>query len=78
LRRKWAGLRTFSPDGGLVVGEDPLVKGFFWLAGQGGCGIETSPAVGEIAADLLIDGRTERVDAASLAPERFRDGGGSA
>jgi D-arginine dehydrogenase len=75
LRRKWAGLRTFSPDRGLVVGEDPLVKGFFWLAGQGGCGIETSPAVGEIAADLLIDGSTERTDAASLAPERFMNRG---
>jgi len=75
VRRKWAGLRTFSPDRGLVVGEDPLVKGFFWLAGQGGCGIETSPAVGQIAADLLIDGSTERIDAASLAPERFMNGG---
>jgi D-arginine dehydrogenase len=72
LRNKWAGLRTFALDGGLVVGEDPLVKGFFWLAGQGGSGIETSPAVGEIAADLLIEGDTERVEAASLSPARFR------
>jgi D-arginine dehydrogenase len=71
LRRTWAGLRTFAPDRVLVVGEDPLVKGFFWLAGQGGCGIETSPAVGQIAADLLLDGRTERYDAAVLSPARF-------
>jgi D-arginine dehydrogenase len=71
LRRKWAGLRTFAPDRILVVGEDPLVRGFFWLAGQGGCGIETSPAVGQIAADLLLDGRAERYDAASLSPGRF-------
>ncbi len=71
LRRTWAGLRTFAPDRVLVVGEDPLVSGFFWLAGQGGCGIETSPAVGQIAADLLLDGRTERYDAAQLAPSRF-------
>ena len=71
LRRSRAGLRTFAPDQQLVVGEDPLVKGFFWLAGQGGCGIETSPAVGAIAADLLLEGRTERYDAASLAPARF-------
>ncbi|HXQ21775.1 MAG TPA: FAD-binding oxidoreductase [Candidatus Acidoferrales bacterium] len=71
LKRTWAGLRTFAPDRVLVVGEDPLVKGFFWLAGQGGCGIETSPAVGQIAADLLLDGRTERYDAALLAPTRF-------
>lgn len=72
LRRTWAGLRTFVPDRVLVVGEDPLVENFFWLAGQGGCGIETSGAVGQIAADLLLDGRTERFDAAALSPARFR------
>jgi D-arginine dehydrogenase len=71
IRRAWAGLRTFSPDRVLVVGEDPRLPGFFWLAGQGGCGIETSGAVGLIAADLLLDGRTERYDASLLAPGRF-------
>jgi len=74
VRRTWAGLRTFTPDRVLVVGEDPRVPGFFWLAGQGGCGIETSPAVGQIAADLLIDGRTDRFDAAQLSPARFDRG----
>jgi D-arginine dehydrogenase len=72
IRRKWSGLRSFAPDRVLVVGEDSRVKGFFWLAGQGGCGIETSPAVGRIAADLLLDGRTERFDAAALSPARFK------
>jgi D-arginine dehydrogenase len=71
IRRKWAGLRTFAPDRVLVVGADPLVQGFFWLAGQGGYGIETSGAVGAIAADLLLDGRTERFDATALSPSRF-------
>ena len=71
LKRKWAGLRTFAFDRVLVVGEDPLVKGFFWLAGQGGCGIETSSAVGQIAAELLLDGHSDRYDAALLAPARF-------
>jgi D-arginine dehydrogenase len=71
LRRTWSGLRTFAPDRVLVVGEDPHLAGFFWLAGQGGCGIETSAAVGQIAADLLLDGRTGRIDAALLSPARF-------
>jgi D-arginine dehydrogenase len=71
LRRTWSGLRTFAPDRALVVGEDPRLAGFFWLAGQGGCGIETSPAVGQIAADLLVDGQTDRIDAALLSPARF-------
>lgn len=72
VRRTWAGLRTFAPDRVHIVGEDPALPGFFWLAGQGGCGIETSPAIGAIAADLLVDGTTDRFDAALLSPARFR------
>jgi D-arginine dehydrogenase len=71
FRRKWAGLRTFAPDRVPVVGRDPQLDGFFWLAGQGGCGIETSPIMAEIAADLLTSGRCERFDARALLPERF-------
>ena len=73
LRRKWAGLRTFAPDRVPVVGEDPRVRGFFWLAGQGGCGIETSPIMGQIAADLIVEGTTERFDARRLSPARFAE-----
>lgn len=72
LKYKWAGLRTFSPDESFVVGEDQWMRGFYWLAGQAGSGIETSPAVGQIAADLIIDGSTERIDAGILAPNRFK------
>ncbi len=71
LRRKWAGLRTFAPDRVPVVGEDPRLRGFFWLAGQGGCGIETSPIMGRIAADLISCGRTDLFDERELAPARF-------
>ena len=71
LRRRWSGLRTFAPDRVPVVGEDPRVRGFFWLAGQGGAGIETSPTYGAVAADLLVDGRTDRFDATLLSPSRF-------
>ena len=71
LRRKWSGLRTFAPDRIPVVGEDPRVRGFFWLAGQGGAGIETSGALGPVAADLLVAGKTERFDARALSPARF-------
>jgi D-arginine dehydrogenase len=71
LKGKWAGLRTFAPDQAMVVGEDPILEGFFWLSGQGGAGIETSPAVGKIASDLIIEGYTDLVDARSIAPGRF-------
>jgi D-arginine dehydrogenase len=50
----WTGLRTVAPDGLPVVGRDPEVPGLYWLAGQGGFGIQTSAALGElVAADLL-------------------------
>jgi D-arginine dehydrogenase len=71
LRRKWAGLRTFAPDEVPVVGEDPRVPGFFWLAGQGGSGIETSPVLGALAADLLLDGTSAHEAAAAVTPGRF-------
>ena len=71
LEHRWAGLRSFAPDLRPVVGEDPRVSGFFWLAGQGGVGIETSPALGAIAADLIVDGKTRYRDYAALDPRRF-------
>jgi len=71
VERRWAGLRTFAPDGRPVVGEDPRLRGLFWLAGQGGCGIVTSPVLGSIAADLIVDGRTDRFDAGLLSPARL-------
>jgi D-arginine dehydrogenase len=57
----------------MVIGEDPIVKGFFWLSGQGGSGIENSPAVGRIASDLIIHGRTELMDVHPLSPTRFTE-----
>jgi D-arginine dehydrogenase len=71
ISHKWAGLRTFAPDQAMVVGEDPIVRGFFWLSGQGGSGIETSPVVGQIAADLILDGRTELMDVQPMSPARL-------
>ncbi|MFP6740353.1 MAG: FAD-binding oxidoreductase [Alphaproteobacteria bacterium] len=47
-----AGLRSFAPDNLPVAGMAPDTEGFLWLAGQGGFGIETSPALGRIAANL--------------------------
>jgi len=48
VRAKWAGLRSFVEDRGPVVGFDPGLPGFFWLAGQGGYGIQTAPAMGRL------------------------------
>jgi D-arginine dehydrogenase len=53
VRRKWAGLRSFAADKSPVVGFAPDAPGFFWLAGQGGYGIQTAPAMGRLTAALV-------------------------
>jgi len=68
LGRCWAGLRTFSRDRTPVLGFDPQVDGFFWLAGQGGYGIQTAPAMASLAASLLLDNGLE----AAVAAEEIR------
>ena len=76
----WAGLRSFAPDGNLVVGWDAAVEGFFWLAGQGGYGIQSSDAVSRLAAALALNEALPRdllmqgVDPGQLSPLRFRAG----
>ena len=74
VEHSWAGLRTFSPDRSLVFGWDVDVAGFFWCVGQGGYGIQTSPAAGKLVADVIA-GRDPGVAGAVLSavdPARFR------
>lgn len=54
IEHSWAGLRSYVKDGAPVVGFDPDVPGFFWLAGQGGYGIMMAPALGRAAASLVL------------------------
>jgi D-arginine dehydrogenase len=74
LERKWAGLRSFAADRLPVIGRDPAVPEFFWLAGQGGFGIQTAPAVAGLAASLLLDSQNPitDVDPSRYDPTRFR------
>ncbi len=73
---KWAGLRSFVKDKTPVAGFAPGAPGFFWLAGQGGYGIQTSAGMGRIAAalatggDLPADIAALGVAAAHLSPDR--------
>jgi D-arginine dehydrogenase len=72
----WAGLRTFAPDRSPVVGYDTQAPSFFWLAGQGGFGVQTAPALSRLGAALL-QGRQLPSDiegqgvAERLSPARF-------
>jgi len=53
VNHSWAGLRTFAPDRVFVAGFDPRTEGFFWLAGQGGYGVQSSPAMAKLTAYLV-------------------------
>jgi D-arginine dehydrogenase len=75
VERSWAGLRSFAPDRLPVYGFDPSMAGFFWCAGQGGFGIQTSPAAARMAAALLLENRPDAtlaaIDPDVFSPQRF-------
>jgi glycine/D-amino acid oxidase-like deaminating enzyme len=56
VRTAWTGLRTEAADGVPVVGFDAEARGFFWLAGQGGYGFQTSSGIAELAAAQILAG----------------------
>ncbi len=72
----WGGLRSFVPDHNFVVGPDADVEGFYWCIGQGGYGIQTSPASAMVGAalvrgeDIPADLSARGLDVAKLAPNR--------
>ena len=74
----WAGLRTFSPDGSIVIGPEPTADSFVWCGGQGGYGIHTCEAAARATAaavlgdDLPDDLRAVGLTFADLAPNRLR------
>ena len=73
IQSRWAGLRTFAPDGHPVLGFAPEAEGFFWLAGQGGFGLQTSPIMAQSAKSLLngTPWPLATVTAEDLNPGRF-------
>lgn len=73
IAHKWAGLRTFAPDGMPVAGFAGDCDGFFWLAGQGGFGLQTSPMLAAAAASIVIGTPWPLADvtAEELGPGRF-------
>lgn len=75
--RTWAGLRSFVPDGEPVIGWDRAQAGFFWLAAQGGYGIQSAPGASDLAAALVLQQQlpehlhAQGVDPAAMSPLRL-------
>jgi D-arginine dehydrogenase len=74
VEHSWAGLRTFAPDRTLAFGFDNAVEGFFWCVGQGGYGIQTAPAAGQLVADMITGNDPGPAGAIipAIDPMRFR------
>lgn len=73
ITHKWAGLRTFAADRVPVAGFDPQAPGFFWLAGQGGYGLQTAPAMAGIVEALITGSAWPNVGVRpeEITPERL-------
>jgi sarcosine oxidase subunit beta len=73
-RRAWAGLYEMTPDHHAIIGPSPNVKGLYFVNGFSGHGVMHSPASGRIAADLILHGQSDLIDATQLSVERFKEG----
>lgn len=70
ITHKWAGLRTFAADRVPVAGFAPDAEGFFWLAGQGGYGLQTAPAMAGIVETLATG--ADWPEGLAVRPEQIR------
>jgi D-arginine dehydrogenase len=77
VKRSWAGLRSFVADASPVLGFDPVARGLFWCAAQGGYGVQTAPAMARLGAAMLLGEAVPEalaahgVDPLALSPYRF-------
>lgn len=73
IATRWAGLRTFTPNKVPTAGFATDAPGFFWLAGQGGYGLQTAPAMAQAAEALLFgDPWPAELAAHGVLPEHIR------
>lgn len=70
----WAGLYEMTPDHHAILGPAPGVEGFWLLTGNSGHGVMHSPALGQLAAELILDGAAKSMDVRPLRPTRFAEG----
>ena len=73
-RRSWAGLYEMTPDHHSIIGPAPDLTGLYFVNGFSGHGVMHSPASGRIAADLILRGHSDLIDASQLSVERFAQG----
>ncbi|HEY9422431.1 MAG TPA: FAD-binding oxidoreductase, partial [Thermoanaerobaculia bacterium] len=70
----WAGLYEMSPDKHALVGRAPEIENLWLINGSSGHGVMHSPALGQIVAEMILDGEAHTIDAYPLRPSRFAEG----
>jgi len=69
-----AGLYEMSPDRHVLLGAAPGVKNLFLANGSSGHGVMHSPALGQLLAEIIVDGASSSMDVHPLRPSRFAEG----
>jgi sarcosine oxidase, subunit beta len=70
----WAGLYEMSPDSHALLGAAPAVPNFYLANGSSGHGVMHAPALGQLLAEIILDGGASSLDTHPLRPERFAEG----
>jgi len=74
LGRCWAGLYEMSPDKHAILGPAPGLSNFILVNGSSGHGVMHAPALGQLVAEMILDGRARSLDVTALRPSRFDEG----
>lgn len=70
IAEEWSGLYEMSPDRHAIIGR---VGNMIVANGSSGHGVMHAPAIGQLVAELILDGRTS-IDIHPLRPSRFAEG----
>jgi sarcosine oxidase, subunit beta len=71
--RCWAGLYEMSPDGHALLGRAPGIENLYLANGSSGHGVMHAPALGQLLAEIIVDGSARTLDAHALRPSRFAE-----
>ena len=69
----WAGLYEMSPDGHALLGRAPETENLYLANGSSGHGVMHAPALGQLLAEIIVDGAASTLDAHPLRPSRFAE-----
>lgn len=70
----WAGLYEMSPDRHALLGRAAGVENLYLANGSSGHGVMHSPALGQLLAEIILDGEATTLDTHALRPARFDEG----